>query len=157
MSAFKISKTGRRNILSAALVAGTLDILAAILLYAVIMGKTTPAKILMSIASGIFGKAAFSGGTAMVIAGLLLHFLIAFIFAAFYYLISPGLTFLRRHKLVTGILYGLFIWLVMNLAVLPIAFKGMPLSDLQSALTGMAIVIVAVGIPIVYMIPAGRR
>lgn len=156
MSVLKISNAGRRNILSATLVAGTLDILAAILLYSVIMGKTTPARILMSIASGIFGKAAFSGGTAMVITGLLLHFLIALIFAAFYYLIAPRLSFLRRNKLASGILYGIFIWLVMNLGVLPIAFKGMPLPDLKSALIGMSIVIVAVGIPIAYMIPAGR-
>jgi len=111
----------------------------------------------MSIASGIFGKAAYSGGTPMIITGLLLHFLIAFIFSAFYYLIYPGLSFLRRRKLISGILYGIFIWLVMNLGVLQIVFEGMPLPDPGAALLGIAILIVAVGIPVAYIIPASRR
>jgi len=157
MSAFKIGRSGRNTILSATLVAGTLDILAAFLVYAVILEKTSPARILMSIASGVFGKAAYSGGTPMVITGLLLHFLIAFIFSTFYYLIYPGLPFLRRRKLLGGILYGILIWLVMNLGVLPIVFKGMPLPDAGAALLGMAIVVAAVGIPIAYIVSAPRK
>ncbi|MCF0069838.1 DUF1440 domain-containing protein [Dyadobacter sp. CY261] len=158
MSAFKISKSGRNTILSATLVAGTLDILAAFLVYAVILEKTSPARILMSISSGIFGKAAYSGGTPMIITGLLLHFVIAFIFTVFYYLILPGLAFLRKRKLLSGVLYGIFIWLVMNLGVLQIVFKGMPMPDPNAALIGMGIVIVAVGIPISYIVSAsGRR
>jgi hypothetical protein len=158
MGAFKISKTGRRTILTATLIAGTLDILAAFLVYAVILEKTSPGRILMSIASGVFGKAAYSGGTPMIITGLALHFLIAFIFSVFYFLILPGLSFLRKRELLAGILYGIFIWLVMNLGVLPIVFKGMPLPDLTSALIGIAIVIVAVGIPISYIVStSGRR
>ena len=157
MSVFKVGRPGRNTVLSATLVAGTLDILAAFLVYAIILEKTSPARILMSIASGIFGKAAYSGGTPMIITGLLLHFLIAFIFSVFYYLIYPGLSFLRRHKLISGILYGIFIWLVMNLGVLQIVFEGMPLPDPGAALLGIAILIVAVGIPVAYIIPASRR
>ena len=157
MSILKIGRSGRNTILSAALVAGTLDILAAFLVYAVIMEKTSPARILMSIASGIFGKAAYSGGTPMIITGLLLHFLIAFIFSVFYYLIYAGLPILRRRKLLSGILYGIFIWLVMNIGVLPIVFKGMPLPAPSAALLGIAIVIVAVGIPIAYIVSGPRR
>ncbi|MGN7885356.1 DUF1440 domain-containing protein [Dyadobacter endophyticus] len=157
MRVSKIGRSGRNTVLSATLVAGTLDILAAFLVYAVILEKTSPARILMSIASGIFGKAAYSGGTPMIISGLLLHFLIAFIFSVFYYLIYPHLAFLHRRKLVSGILYGIFIWLVMNLGVLPAVFKGMPLPDPGAALLGIAIVIVAVGIPIAYIIAAPRR
>ncbi len=156
MGALNIGRSGRNSILSATLVAGTLDILAAIIVYALILEQTSPARILMSIASGIFGKEAFSGGTPMVIAGLLLHFLIAFIFSVFYHLIYPSLGFLRGRKLLSGILYGIFIWLVMNLGVLPIVFKGMPMPDPAAALLGMAIVILAVGIPIAFII-SGRR
>ncbi|MCE6992125.1 DUF1440 domain-containing protein [Dyadobacter sp. CY323] len=144
------------TIFRAAFVAGALDILAAILIYAIVMEKTSPSALLMSIASGVFGKSAFSGGTPMVLAGLLLHFLIAFIFSAFYYLIYPNLAFLRNRKLLSGIFYGIFVWLVMNLGVLRIAFSGSPLPDPSSALLGIAIVIAAVGIPISYIISAGR-
>lgn len=157
MGILKIGRSGRNTILSATLIAGTLDILAAFLVYAVILEKTSSSRILMSIASGIFGKAAYSGGTPMVITGLLLHFLIAFIFSVFYYLIYPGIPFLRQRKLLSGIIYGIFIWLVMNLGVLPIVFKGMPLPDAGAALLGVAIVIVAVGIPIAYIVSAPRR
>lgn len=157
MGILKIGRSGRNTILSATLIAGTLDILAAFLVYAVILEKTSPSRILMSIASGIFGKAAYSGGTPMVITGLLLHFLIAFIFSVFYYLIYPGIPFLRQRKLLSGITYGIFIWLVMNLGVLPIVFKGMPLPDPSAALLGIAIVIFAVGIPIAYIVSAPRR
>ncbi|GGM90903.1 hypothetical protein GCM10010967_24970 [Dyadobacter beijingensis] len=158
MGAFKISRAGRNTILSATLVAGTLDILAAFLVYAVILEKTSPARILMSISSAVFGKAAYSGGTPMIVTGLLLHFVIAFIFTVFYYLIFPSLAFLRQRKLLSGILYGVFIWLVMNLGVLQIVFEGMPLPDPGAALLGMAILIVAVGIPISYIVSAsGRR
>lgn len=157
MSAFKLGRSGRKTVLSATLVAGTLDILAAFLVYAIILEKTSPARILMSIASGIFGKAAYSGGTPMIITGLVLHFLIAFIFSVFYYLIYPGLSFLHRRKLISGILYGIFIWLVMNLGVLQIVFEGMSLPDPAAALLGIAILIVAVGIPIAYIVPASRR
>lgn len=45
-----------RTIVSSGLVAGTLDITAAILIYAGILHKTTAEKILQSIASGIFKK-----------------------------------------------------------------------------------------------------
>lgn len=157
MRILKIGRSNRNTILSATLVAGTLDILAAFLVYAVILEKTSPARILMSIASGVFGKAAYSGGTPMIITGLLLHFLIALIFSGFYFLVYPGLAFLHRRKLLTGILYGIFIWLVMNLGVLQIVFEGMPLPDPGSALLGIAIVIVAVGIPIAYIVSAPRR
>lgn len=157
MGILKIGRSGRNTILSATLIAGTLDIMAAFLVYAVILEKTSPSRILMSIASGIFGKAAYSGGTPMVITGLLLHFLIAFIFSVFYYLIYPGIPFLRQRKLLSGITYGIFIWLVMNLGVLPIVFKGMPLPDPSAALLGIAIVIFAVGIPIAYIVSAPRR
>ncbi|WP_353719778.1 DUF1440 domain-containing protein [Dyadobacter sp. 676] len=158
MSALKISRSGRNTILSATLIAGTLDILAAFLVYTVILEQTSPARILMSIASGIFGKAAYSGGTPMIVTGLVLHFLIAFIFSVFYYLVYPGLAFLRHRKLLAGILYGIFIWLVMNLGVLQIVFGGMPLPDPGAALLGMGLVIVAVGIPISYIVSAsGRR
>jgi hypothetical protein len=145
------------TILRSTFVAGTLDIVAAILIYAIVMEKTSPSTLLMSIASGVFGKSAFSGGAPMVLAGLLLHFLIAFIFSAFYYLIYPNLAFLRSRMLLSGILYGIFVWIVMNLGVLRIVFSGSPLPDASSALLGMAILIVAVGIPISYIISAGRK
>lgn len=156
MGTLKSPKSAIQTILSATFVAGTLDILAAILVYSIIMEQTSPSRILMSIASGIFGKAAYSGGVTMVLTGLFLHYLIAFIFSGFYYFIFPNLAFLRRQRLFSGILYGIFIWLVMNLGILRIVFSGTSLPDPQSALLGMTILVVAVGIPISYIVAANR-
>jgi hypothetical protein len=71
------------------LISGTLDILTAVTVYAWIMKKTTVVRLLQGIASGVFGKKAFEGGTRMAISGLFLHYLIAFIFAIFYFIIYP--------------------------------------------------------------------
>ena len=144
-------------ILAATLVAGTLDILAAILVYSIVLEQTSPSMILMSIASGVFGKAAFSGGSPMVLAGLLLHYLIAFLFSAFYYIIYPGLEFLKKQRLISGILYGIFVWLVMNLGVLRIVFSAKLPSDPNAALLGISILIIAFGIPVSYVISTRRN
>lgn len=157
MGRLKISGPGFKTILSATFVAGALDIIAAILIYAMIMGKTTPSRIIMSIASGIFGKEAYSGGTSMVLTGLLLHFFIAFLFSLFYYFLYQNVVSLSGKRLISGVLYGIFIWLVMNLVVLRIVFPAMPAPELQGIAIGMSIVIVAVGIPISYIISAGGR
>jgi uncharacterized membrane protein YagU involved in acid resistance len=156
MSGLEIKRSASRAIFLAGFVAGALDILAAILVYSIIMEQTSPSRILQSIASGVFGKAAYSGGGTMVLAGLLLHFLIAFIFAAFYYAIFPYLSFLRKQKLISGVLFGVFVWMVMNFGVLRIVFSGFTLPDPQSALLGMSILMVAVGIPISYIVSANR-
>src|SRR5580698_80975 len=109
-------------ILLSGFTAGTLDILGAILVYVVVQGKTTTLRMLQSIASGIFGKDAYAGGMTMACYGLIFHFLIAFSFAAGYFLSFPYISFLQKHKIISGLLYGIFIWLVMNLIVVPLVF-----------------------------------
>jgi uncharacterized membrane protein YagU involved in acid resistance len=111
----------------------------------------------MSIASGVFGKEAYSGGSAMILAGLAFHFLIAFLFSLFYYFLYQNIRSLSGNRLLSGVLYGVFIWLVMNLVVLRVVFPGMPAPDFQAVAIGMTIVILAVGIPISYIISAGSR
>jgi hypothetical protein len=103
MGGLKISGSGFKTVLSATLVAGTLDIVAAILLYSIIMEKTTPSRIIMSIASGVFGKEAYSGGSAMILAGLAFHFLIAFLFSLFYYFLFQNIRSLSGKRLLSGV------------------------------------------------------
>ncbi|WP_278021112.1 DUF1440 domain-containing protein [Flavobacterium ginsengisoli] len=141
-----------RTIISSGLVAGTLDITVAILIYAGILHKTTAEKILQSIASGIFKKEAYTGGSEMTLVGLGLHFLIAFIFAWFYFKIFPYIPFFKINTLLSGISYGFFIWVVMNLLVLPIVFPVLPEKNLDfPLLLSILIVICCVGIPIAFI------
>ncbi len=133
-----------KNILFAGLIAGTLDISAAILLLA--NGKAVGT--LKYIASGVFGKDAFTGGNEMVAWGAFFHYLIAMSFAAFYFLIYPRLSFLRQNKWVNALIYGLFVWATMNLLVVPITHITQNSFNWVSALKNMAILVVCIGLPI---------
>jgi len=144
------SKSG--SIFLAGLIAGTLDILAAIFFYAILFQKTTPIKILQSIASGIFKKEAYSGGSQMALYGLLLHYFIAFIFAWFYFTIYPYFKSLKKNTLLSGIFYGIFVWIAMNLVVLPVVFPVLPEKHLDFPLIlSILILIFCIGIPIAFL------
>jgi uncharacterized membrane protein YagU involved in acid resistance len=143
------SKAG--TIFLAGLIAGTLDILAAIFVYAILLQKTTPIKILQSIASGIFKKEAYNHSQ-MAWYGLGFHFIIALLFAWFYFVIYPYLTFLKKSALASGFLYGIFVWIVMNLIVLPIVFPVLPDKHLDfPLLLSVLILIFCIGFPIAFI------
>lgn len=72
------------------------------------------------IAGGLLGRQALPGGAGTWILGVILHYFIAISAAAIYCLASRKLEFLRDHWLVCGIFYGIAIYLVMNLVVLPL-------------------------------------
>lgn len=107
-------------ILAGGLVAGTLDIVNAIVFWRLYNG-TGPAVILQSVASGLLGKAAFAGGAASAALGFLLHLLIMFAMAAVYWLACRRWPALLRHPVAAGIAYGLGTWAVMNHAVVPLS------------------------------------
>lgn len=138
-----------RTVISSGLTAGIMDITAAIVVYAFILHKTTAEKLLQSIASGIFKKEAYTGGPEMALLGLGLHFLIAFTFAWFYFKIFPYIPFFKINVFLSGISYGFFVWVVMNLIVLPIVFPVLPEKKLDFALLlSILIIICCVGMPI---------
>lgn len=144
------SKT--KTILYAGLVAGTFDIIAAITIYAFILQKTPAVKILQSIASGVFRKEAYNGGSLMAFCGLGLHYLIALTFAWFYFTIYPFLPFLKKNTIVSGFLYGIFVWIIMNLIVLPIAFPKLPERHFDFPLIlSIVILMFCIGLPIAYI------
>jgi uncharacterized membrane protein YagU involved in acid resistance len=141
-----------RTILYSGLLSGTLDILAAIIIYAVILHQTTAVRILQSIASGIFKQEAYTSGSQMAFYGLLLHYFIAFVFAYIYFKIYPYFPFLRNSLLLSGVLYGMFVWIVMNLIVLPIVFPKLPQKHFDfPLLLSVLILIFCIGIPIAYV------
>lgn len=138
------------KILIAWLVVGTLDMLGALLVYSVILKKTTADKIVRGIASGIFKKDAMTGGNEMLVYGVLFHYFIAFCFTLFFFLIYPYIPFFRKQKIAGGILYGTFIWIIMNLIILQIVFPARPLPTFESAAIGAAILIVMIGLPLAF-------
>ncbi len=144
------SKVG--TVLLSGLIAGTLDIITPILIYAVILQKTTALKILLSIASGVFKQDAYSGDPKMAFYGLLFHFIIAISFALFYFIIYPYIPFLKNNVIISGIVYGIFVWIIMNLIVLPTVFPVLPAKNLDfPLLLSILILIFCIGIPIAYI------
>jgi len=102
-----------RTILIAGLVAGTLDITYACIFNYKRLGMK-PIAVLQSVASGALGReAATAGGWKTAALGLFFHFLIAIIWASVFYLASRAIPFMIKHAIVSGLLYGLFIYLVM--------------------------------------------
>ena len=137
-----------KTILLAGLVAGTLDMLAAITVYSLVMNRVTIVRLLQGIAKGAFGDSAFEGGSSMAMAGLGFHFIIAFTFAIFYFLIFPYIPFLKKQRIISGLLYGIFVWCVMNLGVLPLLHIASIPTKWDSIIRGAVILMFFVGLPI---------
>lgn len=136
-----------KTILLSGFIAGTLDILAAMLL-AYILRKVTPNQVLQSVASGIFGEGAFTGGTTMAFLGLLFHYTIAYCFAIGYFFVFPYVPLLLKQKILSGLLYGIFVWLLMNLVVVPLSNVNRPPLQWSSILRGVTVLMLCIGLPI---------
>jgi hypothetical protein len=129
------------------LLAGTLDIISALTMYSTTTGKN-PMNVLRYISSGVVGPSAFTGGLPMALLGLLLHFFIAYTFTLVFFLLYPRLPILAKNKVIVGLLYGVVIWLVMDLIVLPLFFSPRSPLELWYVIKGMSILMVMVGLPI---------
>jgi len=101
------------------LIGGALDISDALLFYG--MRGVPPERLLQGIARGLLGARAMQGGLAAAMLGLGLHFLIAFTAAALYYAASRRLRMLRERPIVSGLLYGVAVFLFMNIIVVPLS------------------------------------
>ena len=135
----------------AGLVAGTLDILGALTVYSLILHKGSVMLILQRIASAALGQAAFKGGWAMALCGLGFHYIIVYCFTIAYVSLYPYLPFLKKHRLASGLLYGLFAWLVMNRVVLPRTKLLIPPFQWSSAFIAMVLVMLFIGLPVAYI------
>jgi hypothetical protein len=137
-----------KAVLITAIIAGTLDIIGAIISYTANGGKK-PTVIFQYIASAVFGKSAFDGSVTMMSAGLLFHYLIAFLFTLFFFLIFPKVKLQSVNSILLAIVYGIFVWAVMNRIVIPMT-KLDPVSfDITKASIAAFILIVCIGLPLV--------
>ena len=136
-----------QTIIWSGLVAGTLDAIAGVIVY-FIWFKFNPFQVLQFIASGVHGPSAIDSGVPMIIAGMLYHFVIAYVVAIIYFYTYPKIGILSTHKILSGLIYGLGIWLVMNLLILP--YTNIPKSPFDVGLAAVGIIwhMVLVGLPI---------
>jgi uncharacterized membrane protein YagU involved in acid resistance len=140
-------KSKLNAILLAGLVAGTLDISIALIQYYMQTGKD-PANVLRYIASGVCGNKAFTGGNSMASIGLLLHYIIAFIWTIIFFLIYPKIPALKKNVAATAIGYGLLVGLLMNFIILPLSAVPPFHVELSKLIRAIVILIIAIGFPV---------
>ena len=138
-------------VLRAGLIVGMLDILAAFLHF-YFKTHNNPIVVLHYIASGVFGSDAYKGGLEMAIWGLLFHFVIAFAFTILFFMLFRSLPAIRRIGLLSGILYGPFMWAVTQFIVIPLSkiSSSSPLHFIDVTIA-ISILIVCIGIPLYYL------
>lgn len=136
-----------RVILVATLLAGTLDILDAVIT-SLITGRG-PVRMLQTIASAILGKPAFQGGASTALVGLALHFAIMAVMVTVFVLAAERLEPLRRQPILWGAIYGLALYGVMSWGVVPLrwpeAFGRMGLVQTANQIFAHSLL---VGVPI---------
>jgi len=88
----------------------------------------------------------------MPIAGLLFHYLIAFSFTLLFFWLYPKWKALAWNKFVTAFGYGLFVWAVMNLLVVPMSLTPKKPFDISRALIAATILICMIGLPVTLII-----
>lgn len=140
-----------KTILKAALIVGTLDITAACTQVYLRTGKPSVKPVLLFVASGLLGKSAYTNGDIMMLVGLLIHYCVATAFTFFFFLVVAKRPFAKQQRLLTGILYGAFVWVVMNLLVLPLTAAPPLQRTFSSVAIGAGILIVCIGIPLAFL------
>lgn len=143
-----------RTILTATLVAGTLDLLSAFAFSA--MKDVEPGKVLRYVASGPFGDGMRDGGLGAALAGVAVHYGLMTIMVTVFAVAVSRFDAMRRHWCLWGTAYGFAIYLVMYWLVVPTRFGTVPKTDLWSVGNALFSHIICVGLPIAYIV-ARRR
>ena len=129
------------------LIAGTLDGLAAV----IFLAKMNFTGVFQYIASAILGNTAFTGGIKTAIIGLALHYFIAFSFTLLYTFASTKIAMLKQHFILSGVIYGLVVWTVMNLIIVPLTKIPATPFHYEKAVLNAVILIFCIGLPISYL------
>ena len=139
-------------ILLSGLLVGTLDMTAACI-NAYLSFGLGPDRVFKYIASGIMGKTAFSGGIGVAALGVIMHYLVAYSWTALFFIAYPKTNLIRQNKYLTGTFYGMLIWTVMNLLVVPLTKVPKPKNgfNVTQAYINAGILIVAIGIPLSFI------
>jgi hypothetical protein len=137
-----------KTILWIGLVAGTLDI-AENLVFSQVRG-VTPWRVFQYIASGLMGRQAFESGWASVLLGIGLHYIIALIWTAVFYVMARKFAIIMRRPVLSGLLYGAVVYLIMNFIIVPLSGVPHPLRPvtLVSRINAVLALLICIGLPI---------
>jgi uncharacterized membrane protein YagU involved in acid resistance len=107
-------------------IAGALDIIFAISFAA--FNGVAPMRLLQTVASGLLGATAFTGGLPAAALGLVLHFAMSFLWAGAFLALAKFVPPLALHPLASGIAFGICVFLAMRLVVLPLSAFPYPVT-----------------------------
>lgn len=150
-----------RTLAVTTLVAGTLDIAGAMVLSA--LHDRGPVKMLQSIAGAILGKSTYALGMQSALLGLAIHFAIMSAMVIGFIAAASKAPLVLREPLVSGAAYGLLLYGVMYLIVLPLRWPSLfPTSDKATIVGQLVCHVLLVGLPIAFTakvllaVPSGR-
>ena len=143
-----------RAILTTGLVVGVLDISSAFAIWWQ-RGITTQ-RGLQGIAAGLLGAKSYEGGMATAAVGLALHFFVAFVVVSIFYVASRKIPFLTTQPLISGVFYGIGVYVVMYWFVLPTAFSTFR-HRLSNELIEVAIHVCLIGLPTAFIVRRYRQ
>jgi hypothetical protein len=127
------------------LTAGALDLIFAFSFYGPKLG------VMQSVAGGVLGRVpARDGGVPTFLLGVVLHFLIALIWAALFWGASRRVPVLVRRAIPAGLIYGLVVYYGMNCVVLPLSALQTKAWPPPFALWPVAAHVFLVGLPIAW-------
>jgi hypothetical protein len=126
------------------LIVGILDITSAFITWW--CKGVRPVRGLQGIAAGLLGSQSFQGGVATAGLGLTIHFFVAFMVVTVFYVASRKFQFLTRHAVVSGLLYGVVVYLFMYWFVLPYVFPKFRHS-ISTDVLAVVVHMVLIGLP----------
>jgi hypothetical protein len=103
------------------LILGTLHLIIQSWFVFSLLEKNPLISVLQYVASGAMGNAAFTGGLATALLGVILDFIMTTIMAGVFILSVDRIPLLRRHVILGSLLYGFGVFIVMNFIVLPLS------------------------------------
>lgn len=145
-----------RAILWGGLFVGLFDILDAILFFGIRRG-ISPGRVFQSVARGLLGQDAFTGGAATIALGALLHFSIALCVAATGVFLSRWITGLATKPWLFGPIYGIGVFAFMYLVVLPTSRVGWIHFDAVGFVNALGIHMFGIGTPAALTARAAAR
>jgi hypothetical protein len=141
------ARTTKENALLAIGVAGLVGAALDLLQACILAGH----DIILVITYGLIGESALKGGFGNYALGVLLHVIIALIFATFFYAVSRKLRFMTEYWFICGLCFGAGVHLVMMLIVLPLsALHQYDPITIRSMRYGLLIHMVVFGLPVAY-------
>lgn len=145
------------QILWIGLVAGTLDITENIVFNA--FRGITPWQIFQFIASGLLDGRSFQLGWASVVLGVVIHYAIALTWTAIFYVAATRFNVLSPRPILSGLLYGVLVYAIMNFVVLPLsAVPPRPsASTIVVRINAVLALMFCIGLPVALLVKSARE